>query len=89
MSRIKFRIRLKHVHDKTGLSPYAVAKEVPASQNTVRKYVDEDEVISTYIPNAVVELCNFYGVDWRDPNIVEAFIEAPEEGQRKTLLALA
>ncbi|MEL6526428.1 MAG: hypothetical protein AAFQ07_12045 [Chloroflexota bacterium] len=84
MSRIKFKIRLKHVHDKTGLSPYAVAKEVAPSENTVRKYVDEDEVISTYIPNSIVELCNFYGVDWRDPTIVEAIMEEPSEEIRKT-----
>jgi len=68
---MKFIIRLKAIHDKTGLSPYAVAKQTGVVQNTVRKYVDVDFVESNQLPVAVIELCKFYGVDWRDSSIVE------------------
>lgn len=89
MSRIKFKIRLKPIHDKAGLSAYAVARDSSVSENTVRKYTDKSEIISPYLPGVVLELCKFYGVDWKDPTIVEAFIESSEEGITKTLLALA
>lgn len=79
MSRVKFIVRLKSVHDKTGLTAYAVARKVNASENTVRKYVDSDNVVSSSIFGVVIELCNFYGVDWRDPNIVETLIENDED----------
>lgn len=75
---VKFRIRLKPVHEKSGMSPYKVWKKTGVAQTTVRKYVDADEVIQTYIPNVVVTLANFYGVDWRDPAIVEVIEEDPE-----------
>lgn len=78
MSRVKFRIRLKQVHDKTGLSGYAVAQKTALAENTVRKYVDNDEVISASVFGVVIELCNFYGVDWRDPKIIQPFIEGEE-----------
>lgn len=68
---VKFRIRLKQIHDRTGLSPYAVWKKTGISQTTIRKYVTTDEVVQAYLPDIVVALANFYGVDWRDPSVVE------------------
>jgi len=67
----QFKINLKEAHEKTGFSPYAVAKQTGIAQNTVRKYVDKPDVLSVYIPTAVVILADFYHVDWRSPSIVE------------------
>lgn len=66
-----FRIKLKKAHDATGLSPYRVWKLTGVAQNTIRKYVDVDEVIADRIESVVVRLAEFYGVDWRDPEVVE------------------
>lgn len=66
----RFKVKLKAAHEKTGLSPYAVHKATGIAQNTVRKYVQE-EIIVDYIPMTVVALADFYGVDWRDPEVVE------------------
>ena len=86
MSRVKFIVRLKHVHDKTGLTPYAVAKKISAAENTVRKYIESDEVVGHTMYGAVIELCDFYGVDWHDPSIVEVVIEEDSEEEIKTAL---
>lgn len=82
----KFVIRLKPIHEKTGLSPYAVAKKINAVQNTVRKYVDSDEVVTDRLESVVLELCDFYGVDWRDPSIVEVVGELEESPESESLL---
>jgi len=76
----KFSITLKPIHEKTGLSPYMVAKRLGVSQTTVRKYVDNDEVVQAFVPIVVVQLADFYGVNWRDPAIVNVIdAEATEE----------
>ena len=79
-----FRIRLHDLHEKSGLTAYAVAKETGLIQTTVRKYVTED-VISERIHNYVVTLAEFYGVDWRD--VVEV-IEESEDPERNTPLLM-
>lgn len=76
----KFKINLKAVHEKTTLTAYAVAKATGLSQATVRRYAYEDDVVLDYVPTTVVALANFYGVDWRSPDIVEV-IEDGEEGE--------
>ncbi len=68
---VKFRIRLKHIHDLTGLSTYAVWKETGVAHGTVRKYALVEEIVQAHLPNTVIILANFYGVDWRDPSVVE------------------
>lgn len=78
----KYRIRLKALHDKTGLTAYAVAKRAGITETTTRKYVYSEEVISDTLPIAVTLLADFYGVDWRD--VVETF----EENEIKTPLAV-
>lgn len=73
----KFRVRLKKVHDESGLSPYAIAKELGMSKNTVRRYVEVDEVVTEKFEGTLLALILYYGVDWRDPEIVDV-IEDPE-----------
>lgn len=85
---MKFKIKLKAAHDKTGLTFYAVAKQTGIASNTVQKYADVDVVISDYIPTTVIRLAQFYGVDWRDPSVVE-IVEEAEEEKLNALLASA
>ena len=84
---MKVLIKLKDAHEKSGLSAYAVAKELNLNGNTVRKYVQQDNVMQ-YIPVHVIQLAKFYGVDWRDPEIVEVIEESGDDSpETKTLLA--
>ena len=71
----RFKIKLGEVHKKSGMSRYLVAKKTGLSYNTVGKYVSVPEIIVDYIPSTVLKLTEFYGVDWRDPAIIEV-IEA-------------
>lgn len=73
----RFRIKLGEIHKQTKLSPYMVAKQTGLAQNTVRKYVEVDEIVVDYIPSSLITLTGFYGVDWRDPAIIEV-IEAED-----------
>jgi len=68
---MKFRIKLRDAHRNKGVTFYRVSKETGLAPNTPRKYADVDYVDSEYIPVTVVTLCQFYGVDWRDPKIIE------------------
>jgi hypothetical protein len=84
----RFLIKLKDHHTKTGLTPYAVAKQSGLNYNTVNKFV------STYVeldrlPAHVITLVQFYGLDWHDPSVIE-IIDVKDEpsGQLKTLLAV-
>lgn len=70
-NKVKFAIKLKDAHQQSGLTPYRVSKHTGLSQTTIRKYTDSDEVITEYIPSAVVVLAQFYDVNWRDPAIVD------------------
>lgn len=75
MSDQKFIIRLHNVHRATGMTVYRVAKLTGMNPNTVGKYVGDGDVITGRLEGAVVQLAKFYGVDWRDPAIIEV-IEA-------------
>jgi transcriptional regulator with XRE-family HTH domain len=75
---VEFKVRLKEVHDKTGLTTYAVAKRAGVAINTVNKYTEANEVTTKQIEHALVRLLDFYGLDWRDPYVIEV-IESPEK----------
>lgn len=85
MSKTRFIIRLKAAHDQTGLTAYAVAKELGLNQNTVRKYISED-VVAEMLPAYIVDLARFYGLELRD---VIQIIETDEDPEIKTPLAVA
>jgi hypothetical protein len=84
-------VKLKHLHDKTGLTAYAVWKETGISQTTVRKYTETDEVEVDYLPAAVFELIKFYGADWRDPSVIEEAYDGKDESspEKETALPVA
>lgn len=68
---MKFRVRLHDVHRKTGLSPYAVGKQAGVAQNTVKKYVEPPYFEADRIETTLISLLNFYGLNWRDPSVIE------------------
>lgn len=74
----KFRIRLHEAHRKSGLTVYRVMKLTGLNSNTIHKYVSNGDVITGRIESHVLELAKFYGVDWRDPDIIEV-IEVGDE----------
>lgn len=85
---MKFIVKLKAVHEASGYSRYRVAKDTGLSLNTVKKYLAEETVECGYLPMQVIQMANFYGVDWRDPAVVELIEEETEENQ-DALLATA
>lgn len=82
MGAQRLKIKLHTFHKKTGLTPYMVGKLTGVNKSTVAKYGDGD-VIMEKLENAVLVLAKFYGVDWRDPAIVES-IEDKDEGEITT-----
>ena len=66
----KIIIKLHEAHAKTGLSAYEVAKRLGLNEGTVRKYTSK-EVTAEFLPNHVLQLIKFYGLDWRDPSVIE------------------
>lgn len=91
----RFRINLKDAHEKSGLTSYAVAKQLNinspdkpiVTESTVRKYatrIVETDVLLSY----VILMAEFYGVDWHDPAIVQVIEEDESEGQMKAPLAV-
>lgn len=83
----KIVIKLHDAHLKSGLTAYEVAKRLGLNETTVRKYTSK-EVTAEFLPNHVLQLVKFYGLDWSDPNVIEIVdTEDESSGQEKTLLA--
>ena len=82
---MRFRIDLQSAHKKSGKTPYAVARDLNLNQNTVRKYATEI-VESDWLPSHVIQLAEYYEVDWRDPAVVQVIEDT--DPKSKTLLAL-
>lgn len=76
---MKFVVRLREAHLASGLSKYRVARDNKVSDNTISKYVDEDFVSFGQLPTQVIKLCEYYGVDWRDPQIVQIIEDGSED----------
>lgn len=73
----RFLIKLQKAHEDFGWSTYAVAKELGLAYNTVNKYVSSN-VISDTLPTQVIQLAEFYGVDWKDPAVVEVIEDSDD-----------
>lgn len=95
MSKPRFLIKLKGAHERAGLTSYSVAKQLGLNQSTVRKYLTE-MVEAEFLPNHVIQIVEFLGLDWRDPNVIEVIegdeadtqpIESIDEDELKTPLA--
>ena len=67
----KWKIRLKSVHDESGLTAYRVAKDTGMNVNTVYRYVNNEVVAQDILPAHVITLVKYYGRDWHDANIIE------------------
>lgn len=90
---MKFIIKLKPVHEASGFSQYSVHKETGMSLNTVKKYIGDkspdDGVEVRYLPTEVIILCQHYGVDWRNPSIIQVIEDDAEEEIKTPLAATA
>ena len=85
----RFLVKLKEPHEKSGYSAYEVAKRLGLNASTVRKWVTSN-VEAEFLPDHVLKIVNFYGLDWRDPNVIEVIeVEDDSSGQLKTVLATA
>lgn len=84
---MKFVVRLKTAHDLTGLSAYAVGKQTGIPHNTIQKYISQEEVEVRQLWSVIVQLANYYGVDWRDPEIIGVVEEGEVIPEMKTPLA--
>lgn len=74
----KFLIKLTEVHKQSGKSVYRVAKDTGLVYNTVKRYVTaqfEAELLS----RDVIQLAEYYGVDWRDSAVIEVIDEDAED----------
>jgi len=85
-----FKIKLNRIHEeREGPTAYEIAKRLNLNENTVRTYLS-GEVTRRMLPVYIKDLADFFGVDWRDSNIVEIIEVADDEaGQEETLLASA
>lgn len=88
MKKPRFIIKLHEAHAKSGLTAYRVATDLGLNEGTVRKYLT-GEVKAEVLPNHVLKLAEYYGLDWRDPSVIEVIEQSEDEsGQLKTLLAV-
>lgn len=78
----RYVIHLRNALKKSGLTAYAVAKKLQLNKNTVRKYLSEDVVLEQ-LPSHVIDIVEFFGLDWRNPDVIEVIevddgVESPE-----------
>lgn len=71
-----------------GLTIYRIAKDTGVSFNFVKKFAAGD-VKTPYVTSEVVQLCKYFKLDWRNPEIVELMENKEDDssGQIKTPLA--
>lgn len=81
---LKFRVSLKQVHEQTGLTHYAVAKRANVAINTVVRYTEKDVIELDRIESSLVRLLDAYGLDWRNPAVVE-IVDCDENPEIKSL----
>ena len=82
-----FKVNLREAHKRSGKSKYQVQQDTGLAYNTIVRYVDSSGVFLKGIPKTVLTLCDYYGVDWRNPEIVE-LIEDEETESESPLLAV-
>ena len=88
----RYIVHLKDEHRKRNLTAYAVARDTGLNKNTVRKFL-ENNVELEYLPAHVITICEYFGLNWKDPNVIEIYDdESPDDEdtdtKNKTLLAL-
>jgi predicted transcriptional regulator len=89
-----FIVRLSESLSEAQRSPetktvYKLAQKTGVTFNTVKKYIAGD-VTTPYITGEVLKLCEYFGLDWRDENVIEPIeVEDESSGQIKTVFARA
>lgn len=73
---MKFVIRLKLAHDAKGVTSYRVWQDTGVAQNTVKRYAENEAVVLDSLPGTVIALADYYGVNWRDPAVVEVISDS-------------
>lgn len=87
---MRFLVKLKKAHQEKGLSTVDIHKATGIAINSVARYVSKDSVEVGYLSPIVIKLAQFYGLDWRDPSVVEIIPEDEDTPETKTpLLATA
>lgn len=81
----KFLIKLKTAHQQSGKTVYRVSKDTGIVYNTVKKYVSE-WIEAELLSADVVKLAEYYGMDWRSPDVVEIIDD--ESGDTRPLDAI-
>lgn len=87
----KFHIKLKKAHEDSGKTAYRVWKDTGISPTTIAKYIGSEYTEADFLPATVIDLANYYQVDWRDPKVIE-IVEVSEDddtGQMKRPALLA
>lgn len=83
----KFWIKgISKAHAQSGLTVYRVQQDLDMNYNTVQKYVTRD-IVTERLPPEIEKLAAYYGLDWRDPNVVSV-IEVEDEEDTANLLAV-
>lgn len=85
MTKRRWIIRLKPIADKRNLTAYAIAQALGLNQGTVRKWIAEDKIVAQFLPDHVVEIAAYLGVEW-DPFDPESPIQFTEEDEYPTSL---
>ena len=70
---------------------YKLAQKSGVTFNTVKKYIAGD-ISTPYLTTEVIQLCQYFGIDWHDPAFVEVIEVSEDEespGQFKSLLTTA
>ena len=78
--KLRFVIRLKGAHQASGQSYAEVKRAIGNISPTTVGYYASQERISKRVPIEVIQMAEHYGVDWRDPAIVEV-IELDDDEQ--------
>lgn len=61
-----FVVKLKDAYEKSGKSMYRVMRDTGLARNTVALYALNESVRVKMIYDVVVQLAEYYGVNWKD-----------------------
>lgn len=84
----QYLVKLKDAHKKAKVTKYAVARDTGLNYNTVNKYLS-GEVRADVLPAHVITICEFFHLDWHDPNVIEILDVEESSGKYKTVFATA
>lgn len=84
MEKALFKVRISGAIAAKEQTIYRVAVDSGVAFNTVKKYAAGD-VETPYLTTEVINMCNYLGLDWHDPQVVEVVKAEPTPGQLKTL----